>query len=152
MSPSCGCFSVFRIRFFTPAVHDEDGWRHAGVELVLGDTRLIARADLDRWNPGDYVHQWNEGIARLARGASSTALMTAYRGRGDRAHLMWALWRGATHLYIQEHAVLEAEFDPRAPYAHVGEHIAATECGLPMREWRVPIDGLSAALLGFRKP
>jgi hypothetical protein len=154
--PSCRQLPLFRIRFFSPAVVDANGWRHAGTELVLGDTRLCTLADLDHWNAADYLRQWNDGIARLAHGADSTALMTAYRGRGSRAHVMWALWRGATHLYIQQHAVLEDEldapFDPAIPYAHVGGHVAATASRLPIPEWCVSIEDLSAALLGFRKP
>ena len=65
---------MFRIRFFTPAVLDEDGWRHAGVELVAGDARLIVSADLDHWNRADYLWQWNDGIARRPDAARGRAL------------------------------------------------------------------------------
>ena len=147
---------MFRIRFFTPAIVNADGWRHAGGELVLGDTRLCFLVDLDHWNPADYEQQWREGIARLARGATSTALMTAYRGRDARSNVMWALWRDETHAYIQEQAVLAAEldapFDPATPYDHVGGYVPTAVHGLPIPEWHVPIDHIRDALLGFRLP
>ena len=139
---------MLRIRFFTPAVTNADGWHHAGGELVLGDTRLCFLVDLCHWNAADYVHQWNDAIARLVRGASSTALMTAFRGRTGHAHVMWALWRDATHIYVQEHSVLPAEletpFEPAAPYSHVGARIPAAEHGLPIPEWHVPIEQVRA--------
>ncbi len=143
---------MFRVRFITPAVTNADGWRHAGGELVLGETRLCFLVDLSHWHPADYLRQWNDGIARLAQGESATALMTAYRGHGDHAHVMWALWRDQTHVYIQEHAVhpmdLDAPFDPSSPYGHVGERVPAAENGLPMLEWHVPIAQVQSALLG----
>jgi hypothetical protein len=145
---------VFRIRFFTPAVVNGEGWRHAGGELVLGDVRLCFLVDLTAWDMRDYGQQWHDGIARLARGETSTALMTAYNGRDGRSHVMWALWSDTTRVYIQEHAVLPAEldapFDPSNPYEHIGEHIPSAESGLPISEWHIPIDELRTALLGFR--
>jgi CdiI N-terminal domain len=112
--------------------------------------------DLLHWTAADYQHQWNAGIARLVNGAPSTALMSAYRGRGDDAHVMWALWRDETHVYIQEHAVLPADldapFDPAAPYGHVGTRVPAAENGLPIPEWHVKIEHLRAAQLGMRLP
>jgi CdiI N-terminal domain len=137
---------VFRIRLFTPPVIDANGWRHAGGELVIGGTRLCFLVDLDSWTPADYAHQWREGIARLAAGAASTALMTAYRGRDARAHVLWALWRDETHIHIQEQSVLQAEldspFEPADPYEQVGDYVATAVNGLPIPEWHVPIDGV----------
>jgi hypothetical protein len=69
---------------------------------------------------------------------------------------MWALWRDASHVYVQEHSVVAAEldspFDPAEPYAHVGEWIAASEHALPISEWRVDLVHLFAAALGIRWP
>lgn len=145
---------MFRIRLFTPVVTNEDGWRHAGGELVLGDTRLCFLVDLSHWTAADYQRQWRDGISRLARGAPSTALMSAYRGRAHHAHVMWAFWRDETHVYIQEHSVLPAEldvpFDPALPYVHVGERVPAAENALPIPEWHVPIEQVRTALLNFR--
>jgi hypothetical protein len=145
---------VFRIRLFTPPVFDSHGWQHAGGELVLAETRLCFLVDLDYWSPADYADQWRSGVARLAGGAESTALMTAYRGRDPRAHLMWALWRDDTHIYIQEHSVLDAEldapFDPAMPYEHVGEHVPAAIHGLPIPEWHVPIDRVRDSMTWLR--
>jgi hypothetical protein len=144
------------IRFFTPSVSDEDGRPHAGGVLLLGGTRLCFVADLQYWSIGDYQRQWREGIARLAAGAPSTALMTAYRGPEDRPHIMWALWRDETYVYIQEQTVLPAEldapFDPRSPYAQTGERVAASEAGLPIPEWRVELIHLLATAFGIRWP
>src|SRR5262249_10820876 len=148
--------ALFRIRLFTPAVVDAAGWRHAGGELVVGGTRLCFLVDLDHWSPADYAQQWREGIERLANGASSTALMSAYRGRDGRAHAMWALWRDDTHVYIQEQSVLAAEldapFDPAAPYAEIGEYVPTAINGLPIPEWHVPIEELRGALPGLYFP
>jgi len=147
---------MFRIRFFTPSVVNEEGWQHAGGELVVGDARLCFLVDLTHWGIGEYQHQWRAAIARLVQGAPSTALMTAYRGPGESAHTMWALWREDGYVYVQEHSVLPADidtpFEPNEPYAHVGERIPAAEHALPIPEWRVAIEHLHAAMLGIRWP
>ena len=147
---------MFRIRFFTPAVLNEEGWQHAGGELVVGNARMCFLVDLSYWGMADYHHQWRQGIARLLQGAPSTALMTVYRGPGDSAHTMWALWREQGYVYVQEHSVLPADldspFDPNDPYPHVGERIPAAEQGLPIPEWRVEIEHLHAAMLGIQPP
>jgi hypothetical protein len=147
---------MFRIRFFTPAVMNEEGWQHAGGELVVGDARMCFLVDLTYWGMGDYHHQWREGISRLLQGAPSTALMTAYRGPGDSAHVMWAMWREEGLVYVQEHSVLpadlDARFDPNDPYPHIGARIPAAESGLPIPEWHVTIEHLHAAMVGIRPP
>ena len=147
---------MFRIRFFTPLVMNEQGWQHAGGELVVGDARLCFLVDLTHWGIGEYQHQWRAGISRLVQGAPSTALMTAYRGPGESAHTMWALWRKDGYVYVQEHSVLPADidtpFEPNEPYAHVGERIPAAEHALPIPEWRVAVEHLHAAMLGIRWP
>jgi hypothetical protein len=140
---------VFRIRFFTPAVLDENGWPHAGGELQLGAARLRFRADLRYWPMAAYEAQWRAGIARLAHGAPSSALMIAYRGTGDEPHVMWALWREDPHVYVQQLTVLRAElpdsFDPAAPYPHVSERVPASEQALPIPEYRHDLMPLLAA-------
>ncbi|HEU5154008.1 MAG TPA: hypothetical protein VFU03_04725 [Gemmatimonadales bacterium] len=147
---------MFRIRVFTPAALDEKGWRHAGGELVLGGGRICFLVDLSAWDIREYEQQWREGVARLVQGAPSTALMSAYRGTPDRPHLMWALWRDASHVYVQEHPVLPAEldapFDPANPYPHVGQRIPASEEGLAIPEWRLELTDVIAANLGIRWP
>lgn len=147
---------MFRIKFFTPQITNAEGWQHAGGELILGDARMCFLVDLTHWSIADYYGQWQRGIARLTRGAPSTALMTAYRGPSDSAHTMWALWREDAHVYVQEHSVLPAEldgpFDPNEPYEHIGERVPAAESGLPIPEWCVPVEQLHAAMLGIRWP
>lgn len=141
---------VLRIRFFTPVVADAAGWQHAGGELLVGSARLCFLVDLDHWSPADYTQQWRRGIHRLANGLASTALMTAYRGPGARAHVMWVLWRDETHVYIQEQSVLAAEldeaFNPAAPYAEVGRYVPMAVNGLPIPEWHVPVEELGGLL------
>ena len=148
---------MFRIRVFTPPVHDETGWRHAGGELLLGTAaRHCFLVDLRVWEIGDYEQQWKEGVARLVQGAPSSALMSAYRGSGNQPHLLWALWRDHSYLYLQEHPVivseLEQPFNPGDPYEHVGERIPASEHGLAIPEWRVDFIEVIATDLGIRWP
>jgi len=147
---------MFRIRFFTPTALNAEGWQHAGGELIVGTARLCFLVDLTFWSMGDYQRQWRDGIARLVQGAPSTALMSAYRGPGESAHTMWAVWRDETYAYVQEHSVLpsdlDAPFDPNEPYAHVGDRVPAAEHALPIPEWRVELEHVHAALLGIRWP
>jgi hypothetical protein len=147
---------MFRIRVFTPQVINEDGWPHAGGELVLGNERLHFLVDLRYWSVAAYERQWREGIARLVRGEPSAALMTAYRGPGDEPHIMWALWRDESYVYAQAQTVLPAEldspFDPMASHLHIGERIPASDNGLPIPEWRVELVHLIATTLGIRWP
>jgi len=147
---------MFKIRFFTPAVVNDEGWQHAGGELVVGDGRLCFLVDLTFWGIVEYHRQWRDGISRLVQGAPSTALMSASRGPGAFAHTMWALWRDDAYVYVQDHSVIPAElavlFDPSDPYAHVGERIPAAENALPIPEWRVSLEHVHAAMLGIRWP
>jgi hypothetical protein len=142
--------SVFRIRFFTPSVLDDSGWPHAGGELQLGTDHIRFLVDLQHWGMKDYERQWQAAIARLVRGAPSTALMTAYRGPdADTPHLMYALWRDEQSVYAQVLSVhptdLERPFDPAAPYDHVGQWIPATEHSLPIAEFSCDLLTLLAA-------
>jgi hypothetical protein len=148
---------MFRIRVFTPAVHDETGWRHAGGELMLGSAgRRCFLVDLRVWDIRDYERQWREGVGRLIQGETTTALMSAYRGEGEETHHLWALWREGSEVYVQEHPVvpgeLDAAFDPRNPYPHVGDRIRASEHGLAISEWRLDFTEVIAANLGIRWP
>ena len=61
---------MFSIRFYTSATTTEDGWPHAGGELVVGEARVCFLVDLSHWRMGDYHRQWRAGIARLVQGAA----------------------------------------------------------------------------------
>jgi hypothetical protein len=147
---------MLRIRAFTPPAPTGEGLMRAGGELIIGDARLCFLLDLSCWTVADYERQWREGLTRLARGASSSALMTSYRGPHGGPHVMWALWRNGEHVYVQEHLVLAEEldtpFDPSAPYAHVGERLRAAEHRLPIGEWRDELVHLYAAAMRIRWP
>ena len=147
---------MFSIRFFTPAVVNEAGWPHAGAELVVGDGRVCFLVDLTHWNIAAYQHQWREGIERLVRGSGSSALMSAFRGRDESPHVMWALWRENGNVYVQEQSVVTADldtpFNPDDPYMHVGERIPASENALPIPEWRCDVEHVLAANPGIRLP
>ncbi|HEU4647789.1 MAG TPA: hypothetical protein VFS33_01920 [Gemmatimonadales bacterium] len=140
---------MFRIRFFTPAVVDEHGQPQAGGELAIGRETLRFQVDLRYWSMAAYEAQWRAAIARLAHGARSTALVTAYRGPQDEPHLLWALWREDPYVYLQELSILASEldapFDPMAPYAQVGTRIPASEQGLPIAEYRIELMPFLAA-------
>ena len=49
---------MFRIRFSTPAVTNEEGWQHAGGEFILDNTRLCFLVDLSHWGMSAYRRQW----------------------------------------------------------------------------------------------
>jgi CdiI N-terminal domain len=144
-----GGIFVFRIRFFTPSVPSAGGHPQAGAELQLGNDRLRFVVELEHWPKGAYEAQWRAGIGRLAHGAPSTALVTAYRGPDAEMHLMWALWRDDDYVYAQEVSVLaselEAPFDPANPYEHVGERVPMADQGLPIAEYRCDLTQLLAA-------
>lgn len=147
---------MFGIRVFTPALVDESGWPHAGAELCVGAARLRFRLDLRYWRVANYERQWREGIARLASGASTSALVSRYSGPGDAPHTMWALWRADGHVFVQPECILPGElaapFDPVAPYAHIGVRVPVTEENLPLTELSVPVEHVIAASLGIRWP
>ena len=145
---------MFRIRVFSPPlVLDEP--RAVG-ELVVGDVRRHFSLDLRYWHVSDYERQWKAGLERLVHGASSSALMTAYRGNDDAPHVMWGLWRDASFVYVQPHCVLPWElgqpFDPAEPYAHLGARIPASEQELPIPEWRINLEQLFASVMRIRWP
>jgi hypothetical protein len=145
---------MFGIRVFAPPTA-LDVPRAVG-ELVVGDARPLFSLDLRFWRVADYQRQWKAGLARLLHGASSTALMTSFRGDDDAPHLMWAMWKESGFAFVQPHCVLAAEldhrFDPTAPYDDVGARVPATEQALPIAEWRVELEQLFASALRIRWP
>jgi len=145
---------LFGIRFFTPQALSGDQSPIAGGVLCAGDSLLRVPVDLAYWTVADYKRQWADGIQRLARGASSSALVYGYRGPEDAAHLMWALWRDDQRVYVQDLAVvsseLDAPFDPSNPYEHVGERISP-EQGLPVCEWQLEVKHVLEAAFGARR-
>jgi hypothetical protein len=147
---------MFQIRVLTPPIPNQDGCLHAGAELRLGGERFGFLVDLSHWQIANYERQWRDATKRLLHGAPSTGLMTAYRGPGEVAHLMWGFWRDADCVYVQQHSVLggelDASFDPHAPYAHLGERIPTSSHRLPIPEWRVDLVAVYAAAMGLRWP
>jgi hypothetical protein len=134
---------MFGIRISTPSLADDSGSPYAAAELNAGGARVHFQADLRFWSPRQYERQWADGIRRLVRGATSSALMSAFTGARGELHRMWALWRRGGHIYVQPHCVVRADlsgsFDPAAPYDHVGEHVPMTLADLPHEEWRVEL-------------
>ena len=149
---------MFRIRLLGPRPSYMVVTSCAFGELVIGGTRHRFQLDLSCWSASDYERQWHSALMSLVRGASSSALMMAYRGEGgDAVHLMWALWRESDQVYVQPHAVLAREldgarFNPLSPDGHVGNRIPVTEQSLPLMEWCVEIEQLFAAALRIRWP
>jgi hypothetical protein len=145
---------MFRIRVYSPPLmHHEP--RAVG-ELVVGDVRRHFAIDLRFWRATDYERQWKAGLERLLYGASSSALMTSYRGTDDAPHLMWALWREEGFVYVQPHCVLPEEldraFDPFSAWSHVDTRVPVTEQSLPIAEWRVELAQLAASVMQIRWP
>ena len=149
---------MFRIRLLGPRPSYTANTSCTFGELVIAGARLRFQLDLSYWSAADYERQWQTGLMGLVRGASSSALMVAYRGKGpDAVHLMWALWRENDQVFVQPHAVLASEvedghFNPLSPDAQVGSRIPVTEQSLPLMEWCVEIEQLFAAALRIRWP
>ena len=147
---------MFRIRVFAPSLTYAHDSSNAFGELVVGHSRRQFSIDLRHWRVDDYQRQWKAGVSRLVYGASSSALVTAFRGPDELPHLMWALWRDGGFVYVQPQCVLNREldspFDPYAPYDHVDARIPVTEQALPLAEWRVELEHLYASALNIRWP
>ena len=152
--PPLSTQNMFRIRVFSPPLVLNEP-RAVG-ELVIADVRRHFLLDLRYWSAADYERQWKAGLERLVRGATSSALMTAYRGTSDGPHMMWGLWREAGFVYVQPHCVLPEELavplDPDEPYAHLGARLPVGEEALPIPEWRVGLEHLAASVMQIRWP
>jgi hypothetical protein len=147
---------MFRIRVLSaPAASATDAPAAVG-ELVVDGARSVFPLDLSHWCVADYQRQWRDGLGRLLRGAPSSALMSAYRGPHGDAHLMWALWRENTSVYVQPHCVAASDltmpFDLEAAYDHVGVRVPARDQVLPIVEWCVGVEHLFASALQIRWP
>ena len=137
---------MFYIGFISaPRVNDE-GWAHAVGLITLGAHEESFEADLREWTTADYEAQWREGIARLAGGVPSSALITSYGGR-EGITRMWPIWREGATAYLQEHLVVPGEtgppLNPEHLYEQVGAHRTVSEDG-PVSEWEVPLGQLLA--------
>ena len=120
----------------------------AGIEL--GDESDAFAADLRFWSVADYQAQWREGIARLAAGQPSTALVTSYRGGGAAFHSMWPMWRIGQTVYVQERLVLDdtvaATDVSQQFYDRVGERHTESDDGDAISEWSIPFADVLAFL------
>ena len=140
---------MFYIGFVSAPRVNEEGWPHAMGLLTLGDAQESFEADLREWTTADYEAQWREGIARLASGTPSSALITSYGGRGGITG-MWPIWREGATAYLQERLIVPGEtgppFNPERPYEQVGVRRTASEDGA-ISEWALPLGQLLAFVL-----
>ena len=147
---------VFSIRIVTPVVTDEHGHRQAGGLLAVGEARLPFLLDCAHWSASDYERQWKEGIHRIAEGARSSLLLTAYRGDGRGPHMLWAMWRDDDHVYVQARSVRPSTraqpFDPWNAYAYVPTRMPVGEYAPPATQWRIELESFFASAVGLRVP
>ena len=147
---------VFSIRIVTPVVTDAEGRRQAGGVLAVGQARLPFLLDCAHWAASAYERQWKTGVQRIAEGARSSALLTAYRGDDDEPHGLWAMWRDHDHVYVQARTVrtlaFGAPFDPWDPYAHVPSRMPVCEYTPPATQWRVELESFFVSAFGLRVP
>jgi len=147
---------VFEIRIATPVVTDEEGRRQALGVLAVGNARLPFRLDCTHWSASAYERQWKAGIRRIADGAPSSALLTAYQGDGDEPHVLWAMWRDDDHVYVQARSVrsaaYDAPFDPWNPYPFVPSRMPVGAYAPPPTQWRVELESFVAGAFGLRVP
>ena len=142
--------TVFYIGFTTAPRTDEEGWRHASGGLELGAESDGFTADLRAWSMHDYEAQWREGIARLAAGEPSSALVTSYAGPGDVIHFIRPMWRVGQTVYLEERMVMDRDIAPPTAaeqfYELVGARSTNSEDGRPISEWAVPFAEVLAFL------
>jgi len=132
---------MFYIGFKTGPRVDDEGWHHALGGLELGNESDGFAADLSVWSPREYEQQWRAGIARLATGAESSALITSYAGASAAFHSMWPMWRVGSDIVFTERLVFAEAIQGAdvadAFYRAVGELRSESEDGQPIPQWRV---------------
>jgi hypothetical protein len=140
---------MFYIGFTTPPRTDEEGWPHALGGVDLGSESDAFAADLGSWRPSDYERQWRAGVARLAAGHGSTALITSYAGPNADFHAMRPMWRVGGTVFVQDRLVLGELVATGAAeefYALVGERRTVSDNGELISEWSVPFADVVAFL------
>ena len=147
---------MFSIRIVTPVVTDAEGYRQAGGLLTVGQARLPFFLDCTHWDASAYERQWTAGTRRIAEGARSSALVTAYRGDVDEPHALWAMWRDHDYIYVQARSVrphaFATSFDPWDPYEYVPSRMPVCEYAPPATQWRVELESFFASAFGLRVP
>jgi hypothetical protein len=141
---------MFYIGFTTAPQTDDEGWPHALGGIELGSDSDGFAADLRRWSVRDYEGQWREGVARLAAGHPSSALITSYAGPDGAVHSMWPMWRVGNTVFLQQRLVPSGLISPSAGaenfYGLVGERHTVSEHGEPISEWLLPFADVLAFL------
>lgn len=142
---------MFYIGFKSGPRVDEEGRHYAVGGIELGAESDTFSAGLDVWSQRDYEAQWRQGIARLAAGEPSSALVTSYGGPDAGFHLMWPMWRVGNQVVFHEQLVPgEAITEPDVAahfYAAVGERAAQSDDGQPVPEWTVPLSDVLSFLV-----
>jgi hypothetical protein len=133
---------MFYIGFTTRPRTDNEGRPHALGGIELGSDSGAFEVDLTVWSPQQYDDQWRAGGARIAAGATSSALITSYRGDDAESHAIWAMWRVGTDIIFAEQIVpgelIPASDVTDAFYRAVGDRRSTTDDGEPVSEWAVP--------------
>ena len=135
---------MFYIGYVAQPRTDDDGRRRARGEITIGNGSPAFESDLAHWTPSQYDAQWREGIARLATGVRSSALVTSYGGPDAAEHEVWSLRRDGTAVVLRRHLVHDAVI--------AVDHVADSFYALADRvvdngageEWRIPFGQLLA--------
>ncbi|HEY9228617.1 MAG TPA: hypothetical protein VIP11_18325 [Gemmatimonadaceae bacterium] len=118
--------------------------------MELGTESDSFAADLRFWTMRDYEKQWREGVARLATGVVSSALITSYAGPGDAIHSMRPMWRVGQTVYLQDRLVVGRDIAPpnvaEQFYDLIGARSTHSDDGTPISEWSVSFADVLAFL------
>ena len=116
--------------------------------IVAGTLREDFESSLSWWSAPSYKRHWREAILRLILGSASTAIITNCTDPHSSNFITW--WPGyriGSDAVFQQQILfvddLSGSFDPSSPFGHVAERESETEDGIPISEWRVPLDDLA---------
>jgi hypothetical protein len=129
--------------------------------LVLGDHKERFVVHLDTWTKGNYVDQWKRALKRVLNGEES-ALITDMHTPATSNHLVWwPMWKLGSEivfhnqlLFFKKYKIFQDEIPQRQKrhtkvlstanveplYKLIGQREYLSEDGMPLSEWRVPVN------------
>jgi hypothetical protein len=128
----------------SPVKEEQTGIRLG--EIRIDDFVETFEMSVSFWDSNDYLNHWKDALGRIVSGYHKSCLITSMHDPKNANFIVWwPIFREESVVIFQNQILfmnqLDTPFNPKDPFAHVGERKRVSESKYPISEWSV---GLSA--------
>ena len=119
--------------------------------ISLGAFREDFHASLSYWDRGSYLAQWRDGLSRLVKGETRSAVVTSmYAPRFANFIVWWPMYLVGDRVHVQNQILFLAElgepFAEADPYRFIADRETQNTDGERISEWPVNLSDIEAFL------